>query len=425
MNFRKGLFLSATLLAACTHTEVKVHDPVVASWTEINSDSVLEARAVVDTFDCPRIQIDQTLTVMKPRSPQTNAFPILVCTAIIPQAATSAQIGHHALALLKVNPQRIMVVGDTGCRLKAGKDGEKVIQACNDPKLWPFAKLAEVAAKWKPDLVIHVGDYHYRETECPPGDTRCQPSSAGDKYASWKEDLLNPVQPLFAAAPWVFVRGNHENCMRGGIGWGVLIDPRPFAPCVEQTQPFQVQIGDHTLAVVDASDDANVQKSIDLVKPTPGHFQWLALHRPLLTPGVDDEASHAVKFPKALLKKNQRLGLVLVGHVHILSINRFKDNRPPEVISGNSGTSLATGSESFEKAVGIVSSCYKDFGFFTMERKGAHDWLAVAHDRDGKAVIECKYSEFIDQKSQMDCHPADQSAVQSANDQSDHQSVGM
>ena len=75
---------------------------------------------------------------------------------------------HVALAreygLFPVLPRsikRIVVIGDTGCRLKGDN-----VQDCNDPAQWPFAAIARLAAARHPDLVIHVGDYHYRESPC-------------------------------------------------------------------------------------------------------------------------------------------------------------------------------------------------------------------------------------------------------------------
>ena len=46
-------------------------------------------------------------------------------------------------------PRRILVFGDTGCRVLG-----PAIQACNDPRRWPFALVAAKAAAQKPDLVI-------------------------------------------------------------------------------------------------------------------------------------------------------------------------------------------------------------------------------------------------------------------------------
>ena len=63
----------------------------------------------------------------------------------------------------------------TGCRIKDEDDKnsadaatfgiERVKwQACDYPKKWPFQSVASHAAQSKPALVVHVGDFLYRES---------------------------------------------------------------------------------------------------------------------------------------------------------------------------------------------------------------------------------------------------------------------
>ena len=64
----------------------------------------------------------------------------------------------------KTDSRRIVVVGDTGCRIKVLANGAgDPIQDCANPEAWPWPRIAAAAARTRPDLVIHVGDYHYRE----------------------------------------------------------------------------------------------------------------------------------------------------------------------------------------------------------------------------------------------------------------------
>jgi phosphodiesterase/alkaline phosphatase D-like protein len=81
---------------------------------------------------------------------------------ILPSGITSAVVDGLPLPLPKTYPQRLVVVGDTGCRLK----DEEAFQACHDAQAWPFESIARSAARWRPDLVIHLGDYLYRESPC-------------------------------------------------------------------------------------------------------------------------------------------------------------------------------------------------------------------------------------------------------------------
>ncbi|MBM5658739.1 serine/threonine protein phosphatase, partial [Burkholderia pseudomallei] len=74
-------------------------------------------------------------------------------------------VASRALPLPKAEPQRVAIVADTGCRMKKA---DNAFQACSDATVWPFATIAASIAKLNPDLLLHVGDYHYRENACPP-----------------------------------------------------------------------------------------------------------------------------------------------------------------------------------------------------------------------------------------------------------------
>ena len=87
---------------------------------------------------------------------------------------------------------------------------------------------AAAIAALAPDLVVHVGDFHYREAGCRPFNKGCEGSPHGDVWPVWEEDFFKPARPLLKAAPFVMVRGNHEECERGGKGWSLALDPYPF-----------------------------------------------------------------------------------------------------------------------------------------------------------------------------------------------------
>ena len=42
----------------------------------------------------------------------------------------------------------------------------------------------------QPDLVIHVGDYHYRESPCADGNEGCAGSPWGYGFDAWQADFL-------------------------------------------------------------------------------------------------------------------------------------------------------------------------------------------------------------------------------------------
>ncbi|MDT7950005.1 MAG: metallophosphoesterase [Acetobacteraceae bacterium] len=163
------------------------------------------------------------------------------CEAVVPGGHTIATIGGVDLKLPVANPQRILILADTGCRMAKANQ-----QNCHDPAGFPFAALANYEAQFKPDLIIHVGDYFYRDTSCivpaaggvPAHEYVAGCSDAtnanyepwGDTFDSWNADVLYPGATLLASAPWVMTRGNHESCGRGARGWYALLDGRPFDP---------------------------------------------------------------------------------------------------------------------------------------------------------------------------------------------------
>jgi phosphodiesterase/alkaline phosphatase D-like protein len=100
------------------------------------------------------------------------------------------------LPLARPNPQRILIFGDTGCRLVP-----QIAQDCNDPVAWPFPKIAAAAATARPDLVIHVGDYLYREKSCQGRTDECPESPVGYGWNIWDVDFFAPSARLLAAAP--------------------------------------------------------------------------------------------------------------------------------------------------------------------------------------------------------------------------------
>jgi Calcineurin-like phosphoesterase len=158
-------------------------------------------------------------------------FPVSSCEYPLPSGTTSALVAGLPLPLPKANPTRIVIIGDTGCRLQT----DNGTQSCNDPNPegtdtpYPFAAIAALAAAQNPDLVIHVGDYAYRDNECPAGlGFNCGGSPWGFGWDAWEVDLFVPGAPLLAAAPWIMTRGNHEQCNRAGQGWYRFLDTQPF-----------------------------------------------------------------------------------------------------------------------------------------------------------------------------------------------------
>ena len=146
-----------------------------AAWVVVGDGGSASARVATDS-PCPAVTIDGADYPMQVRAPaatipqrptastlaesKPSAFPVATCELALPAGASRVAIGGRPLPVPSRSPQRIVVIGDTGCRMKRADDAW---QSCNDPNGWPFLRIAAAAARLKPDLVLHVGDYHYRE----------------------------------------------------------------------------------------------------------------------------------------------------------------------------------------------------------------------------------------------------------------------
>ena len=165
--------------------------------------------------ECPEIQLDRTDFQMNTRAEPSLAHPNTVCSIELDAKLKRIVLDGQQLPVPVKRPRQLVVVGDTGCRLS---DKHGAYQACDNSSIWPFAQVASEVAAAKPDLIIHTGDYIYRESPCPAGNNGCIGTPHGDNIETWMADWLEPAQPMFAAAPIIAVRGNHETCERAGTG---------------------------------------------------------------------------------------------------------------------------------------------------------------------------------------------------------------
>lgn len=158
-----------------------------------------------------------------------------VCERGIPVGAVSAMVGSRVIpAALPSRIERIAISGDSGCRITSWE-----VQDCSNTSAWPLARISRNIAKDNPDVIINLGDYFYREAVCPSADQSLCASSppppgnlpVTGSAMGWIADALIPMQPVFDAAPILMLRGNHESCARGGIGFFLFFSPqRSTAP---------------------------------------------------------------------------------------------------------------------------------------------------------------------------------------------------
>ena len=87
----------------------------------------IEARAVTDEPACPEATIDGQSVKMTERSTPGAQYPVRACALPLPKSVKLVTINGIPSPLPKDRPNKILVVGDTGCRLKGAQ-----VQACND-----------------------------------------------------------------------------------------------------------------------------------------------------------------------------------------------------------------------------------------------------------------------------------------------------
>lgn len=377
-------------------------------WVELGPGGTRFVRAVTTAGTCPQaIAIfGASAQAMQPRAkPSSPNYPVLVCEASIPAGTNEVSVGGQNLKLLNGVPKKIAVIGDTGCRIETG-----LVQACNNPQQWPLQKIAQTIAAWQPDLIIHVGDYLYREEACPAGNEGCTGSPFGYNWNTWNADVFTPLAALLPTAPWIFVRGNHEICSRAGDGWFRFLDPHPLpASCQDYTEPYQIPVGNLQLLIMDvsAAGDTTVPpeqvttyaRQFGELGKLAGSNAWLITHKPLW--GILNGKTGTVGVGTATLdvaslnKLPAGVKLIISGHIHLGQELGFVGGRVPQLIMGAGGTLLdapVTSALNGQFVVGATLASGKvlhENGFMGLEPDSS-DWTATIYDRNGKPQVSCK-----------------------------------
>jgi len=407
---------------ACALTPVAGHaqsPKLEAAYVVLGPQGAVARAVIADATRCPPIAVDGGEQAMNVRARPDAAFPVLVCELPLAAGTKSARIAgseNLSLPVLKPTLTSVAAFGDTGCRLKAAKREAKAeaddeergkFQDCNIPARWPFASLAASVAAAKPDLVIHVGDYLYRESACPPRDSGCARSPHGDDWPTWKADFFAPAAPALLAAPWIVVRGNHEICSRAGAGYFRLLDPTPAQtapPCIDLIPHFTVTVADQSFIVLDSTNAADAcpcdsdpyAAEFAGMRPAPG--SWLLTYRPVWGFRSHRKTINAT-LQQALAAFDGQLpdgiALALAGHIHIAEVLSFADKRAPQFILGTGGTLLAGKIKkdlSGKKIAGTrVSFGRSDHRFgFAMIEVAPERFTATFRDTAGDTLFACK-----------------------------------
>lgn len=411
LNRRAPWGVFALVCGAIASTDAAAQNELEAAYVVMGPDdgmghdSAGVARAVFDgDIACPQIEFDdgakkqeQQMDVRaKPSGKPDDPFPVTVCEKLIPAGTKSAAIQGKLLPVPKDSLARIVVLGDTGCRLE--------LSECKYPPKWPFLQVSKAAAKSKPDLVIHVGDYRYRANP-----KNCE---ACDSWYNWKADFFEPAKELLAAAPWIVARGNHEICTRNGRGYfRLLADTKVAATQCDNDKhdqvdiaPYTVTLGEMHFIVFDSSGvitDRTVDRYAAQFKPLqPTPPSWLITHVPVW----------GVKGPKHLDKTLQQaleiadsklldqIELFLSGHIHLWEAIGFRDRKSPQFILGDGGADLASdiGKISMPKIGNRQADTFLPehfWGFTQFAPTGQGGWTATLFDQTGKKLMGCNIAQ--------------------------------
>lgn len=402
---RTLLVLAAALFAfaaaAAEHPVWLVHGP----------EGVVARTIVEGDGECPHITIDGRRERMRVRALPGARYPVTSCEADIPRGAAAASIGDRPLPVAKLGrTAKIAILGDTGCRRKAGSSTK--VQTCSDPNAWPFKTVADSIAAWDPDLILNVGDYYYREAVCRNGNCVAAPYD----WSRWNADWFTPAARLLPSAPWVMVRGNHEDCNRAAEGWFRFLEPRRYLIYESQkmcksnllwTPPYEVRTGGMQFLVYDSSavSDWKVDKSeVELVKTQLGLYAgksrgaWMMLHHPFW--GYGSYGAETETMWTAWNDAGAKVpdpALMLTGHMHLLEMVSFGDNRIPQLVVGNGGTDLDKApSNAKGQVVGgrTITEFYADddFGWVAATHEGGA-WTFDIRDKNGKSKAVCGWEE--------------------------------
>ncbi|HEU5023785.1 MAG TPA: metallophosphoesterase [Spirillospora sp.] len=427
------------------------------AWTQLvngasHTTEIRFATTEQPSGQCPTAQYREagqirTAPMRKVSDPYVTAgglqqFPTTLCTLQVPDGATGALIEPSTTSAATVHPgnlqlplpdwpvagrpRRIAVIGDAGCEVASPVAGSAANQDCL--KGWPLHTLAtHAAAQSRPDLVVHVGDYVYREQPQAADDASagCDAQGQAADWGCLVKDFLRPAEPLLGEAPFVFARGNHEVCTPGKVGRGaewfryLATTPQKDNECYTlpqpQVEPEQINAGTLHFVLFDSSsaDDGTqpdkTQAGLyakwfdevnDLAANHPTHDYFLITHKPLWT--VKQASSTAVTWTnptlasglahsaKKALAPNVRL--VLSGHLHLYQMLDFaKSTRPPQLTVGSSGTTLDTAPDD-TKVMGktvdgetVKNSISHDVHGYAMLVDKAGRWHLTFRDSSGTA----------------------------------------
>lgn len=328
-----------------------VYAEVLYMWSQVVPENKLSVRAIVENDTCPIAYVDGKEVEMLERFSAIYEKKIeKVCEILVKRDVEEVKINETQIPTLPEKIKKIAFIGDTGCRINMLNQ-----QECNSIVSWPLKKNLDSIAFHKPDLVIHVGDYHYRKNQCR--NTKKCGNIYGYNSQAWYTDWFNPAKEISLLYPFLFVRGNHESCNRAHEGWFRYLDPYPFLfeKCENFTPSWFFDIESIKLFVFDSSSGQDIFTNKNEINIFSKQFDkithdnsnkpiWFLTHRPLWRSpkkefltlkdhgNISQVEAFANKFPS-------NVSAIVSGHIHIAQI-LLMDNVPDQIIVGNGGALL-------------------------------------------------------------------------------------
>lgn len=363
-------------------------------WQQILGGNVLDhrwLRVITDKKTCPKVKLNDIEHEMSLYTRPTSDYPVTTCRIKITNDVRTISLNDEAIYNDIKEVKRILVLGDTGCR-------DRVTDCTSE---WVFPHLVEVMQKYKPDLVIHVGDYVYRNKY-----------AVKNKWQVWKDDFFTPASPLLTSALWVIVRGNHESCSRQGSAWARFFGDKVFPICNADIPPYAIDIDKNLrLIVMDSSNIRQLNMLTQYVKDfkavnslAKSKSNWLLTHVPIFYFGTHNTDVMFNAFKQVNLTN---ITNILAGHSHVFAYLSTNARFPKQIISGNGGAELHKNKISAREIKDLVEfSLHSRYGFLILEKELNHHntmntigefWKASAIDKNNKvmAVFYLKPSPYL------------------------------
>jgi hypothetical protein len=97
-------------------------------WVELASDGGLDVRSITAPgMACPKVAADGSTLTSSRRGDPDHDFPVQVCNAHASASTRGITVDGLPVPVVPVDIKRIVVIGDTGCRLKG-----TFTQDCNE-----------------------------------------------------------------------------------------------------------------------------------------------------------------------------------------------------------------------------------------------------------------------------------------------------